>query len=58
MVLQAYRLASTYISNEVVFKDRGEVEIKGSPKPIRMYLVISKQALLASQGLMAIGMDL
>ena len=55
---QTHRLALPLLVNEVVFKDRGEVEVKGAAKPLRMFLAISKQAVLASQGLIAIGMDL
>ena len=55
---QAHRLALPHISSEVVFKDRGEIEVKGATKPLRMYLAVSKQAILAMQGLAAIGMEL
>ena len=55
---QAHRLALPFVTNEVVFRDRGEVEVKGAAKPIHMFLAISRQAVLASQGLKAIGMEL
>ena len=55
---QAHRLALPHISSEVVFKDRGEIEVKGASKPLRMYLAVSKQAILAMQGLAAVGMEL
>ncbi|GAX81434.1 hypothetical protein CEUSTIGMA_g8864.t1 [Chlamydomonas eustigma] len=55
---KAYQLANPDISNEVVFRDRGEVEVKEAGASIRMYLAISKQVILATRGLMAVGMEL
>ena len=54
---QTHGLAYPHVSGDIAFRDRGEVEVKGSAKPLRMYLAISKQVLLATQGLMAAGID-
>ena len=55
---QTQALAFPHVSGDIAFCDRGEVEVKGSLKPIRMYLAISKQVLLATQGLEAAGLSL
>ena len=58
MTEQTHALAFPHVSGDIAFRDRGEVEVKGSAKPLRMYLAISKQVLQASQGLTAAGVDL
>lgn len=52
---QTYSLAYPHVSGDIAFRERGEVEVKGAAKPLRMYLAVSKQVLLASQGLIAAG---
>ena len=54
---RTHALASPHLSGDIAFRDRGCVEVKGSAEPIHMYLAVSKQVLLATQGLMAAGLQ-
>lgn len=53
-----HRLVSPSMANEIVFRDRGDIDVVGLSKKIHMYLAVSKDLLVRTRMLTAAGIEL